>query len=157
MSRAAWCQVSVTVLVRPGPPVISPRTPVATGRGCITWCRRYAENATQPLLFIFHYHCSEGDTLTLSCSTEGGSPTPDIFWYKYFYDINIFVFRFQKMFAGTRRETATLYTAPSPPRPGPPPATYRLSPERCKWIILYINKIFLFSLKYFYLYRNIFS
>ena len=46
-------KVSVTVLVRPGPPVISPRTPVAT----------------------------EGETMNLTCSSEGGSPAPDIFWY----------------------------------------------------------------------------
>ena len=43
----------VTVLVRPGPPVITPRTPVAT----------------------------EGEAMNISCSSEGGSPAPDIFWY----------------------------------------------------------------------------
>ena len=46
-------QVSVVVLVRPGAPTISPRTPVAT----------------------------EGQSLNMSCSSEGGSPSPDIFWY----------------------------------------------------------------------------
>ena len=45
--------VSVVVLVRPGAPTISPRTPVAT----------------------------EGQSLNMSCSSEGGSPSPDIFWY----------------------------------------------------------------------------
>ena len=43
----------VTVLVRPGPPVITPRTPVAT----------------------------ESEAMNISCSSEGGSPAPDIFWY----------------------------------------------------------------------------
>ena len=43
----------MTVLVRPGPPVITPRTPVAT----------------------------EGEAMNISCSSEGGSPAPDIFWY----------------------------------------------------------------------------
>ena len=41
------------MLVRPGPPVIDPRTPVAT----------------------------EGEAMNISCSSEGGSPSPDIFWY----------------------------------------------------------------------------
>ena len=50
---SASVQVSVTVLVRPGAPVISPRTPVAT----------------------------EGVSVNLTCSSEGGSPAPDIFWY----------------------------------------------------------------------------
>ena len=44
----------LTVLVRPGAPSISPRTPVAT----------------------------EGQSLNLTCSSEGGSPAPDIFWYR---------------------------------------------------------------------------
>ena len=39
--------------MRPGPPVITPRTPVAT----------------------------EGESMNISCSSEGGSPAPDIFWY----------------------------------------------------------------------------
>ena len=49
-----FVQVSLTVLVRPGAPTISPRTPVAT----------------------------EGQSLNLTCSSVGGSPAPDIFWYR---------------------------------------------------------------------------
>ena len=52
-TNQSFVQVQVTVLVRPGPPVIAPRTPVAT----------------------------EGEAMNISCSSEGGSPAPDIFWY----------------------------------------------------------------------------
>ena len=53
LCKSSSVKVSVTVLVRPGPPIISPRTPVAT----------------------------EGSSMNLTCSSEGGSPAPDIFWY----------------------------------------------------------------------------
>ena len=47
-------QMSITVLVKPGSPLISPRTPVAT----------------------------EGRSVNLTCSSQGGSPSPQIFWYR---------------------------------------------------------------------------
>ena len=46
--------MSITVLVKPGSPTISPRTPVAT----------------------------EGRPVNLTCSSQGGSPSPQIFWYR---------------------------------------------------------------------------
>ena len=46
--------MSITVLVKPGSPTISPRTPVAT----------------------------EGRSVNLTCSSQGGSPSPQIFWYR---------------------------------------------------------------------------
>ena len=46
--------MSITVLVKPGSPTISPRTPVAT----------------------------EGRPVNVTCSSQGGSPSPQIFWYR---------------------------------------------------------------------------
>ena len=42
------------MLVKPGPPVISPRTPVGT----------------------------EGVSVNLTCSSQGGSPAPQLVWYR---------------------------------------------------------------------------